>query len=394
MRIVHLADLHLGYRAFQRTDARGVNQREADVAAAFRQAVERTVALRPELVLIAGDVFHTTRPSNASITEAFRQLSSLTARLPGVPVVVIAGVHDSPRASDASHVLALYREVGGVRVVTDRAERVELPELNASVTCVPHDALVAPKRAGVRPAGDPPLEPHAGSRFNVLLLHGRVAGATATERQRAAPVLGGATVDAERIVTAAWDYVALGHLHSAVELAPNMWYAGAIERTSMDLWSEADDARGFLCFDVAARRAEFQRLDTRPVVDLPRLTAREMAVAEIDAALRAAVDAIEGGIDGKLVRQVVHDIPRRAVRELDHRRIREWKARAAHFHLDLRPPREAGIQAAGLQRQTLAEQLGSFLSERWTPTREGVRTERLVELAARYMAGAGEEAEP
>ena len=35
MRIAHLADMHLGFRQFQRLDASGVNQREADVAAAF-----------------------------------------------------------------------------------------------------------------------------------------------------------------------------------------------------------------------------------------------------------------------------------------------------------------------------------------------------------------------
>src|SRR4028119_1988491 len=71
MKIVHLADLHLGFRAYHRVTPRGINVREADVADAFRRAVARTLELRPDLVLVAGDVFHTVRPSNASIAEAF-----------------------------------------------------------------------------------------------------------------------------------------------------------------------------------------------------------------------------------------------------------------------------------------------------------------------------------
>ena len=62
MRLVHLADLHLGFRQYQRLTPAGINQREADVAGTFRRALDRVIALRPDLVLVAGDVFHTVRP--------------------------------------------------------------------------------------------------------------------------------------------------------------------------------------------------------------------------------------------------------------------------------------------------------------------------------------------
>ena len=38
MRIAHLSDVHLGYRAYSRTNEHGVNQREHDVLQAFRRA--------------------------------------------------------------------------------------------------------------------------------------------------------------------------------------------------------------------------------------------------------------------------------------------------------------------------------------------------------------------
>ena len=43
MRLVHLSDLHLGYRQYQRLTPGGVNQREADVATTFRTLVATRV---------------------------------------------------------------------------------------------------------------------------------------------------------------------------------------------------------------------------------------------------------------------------------------------------------------------------------------------------------------
>ena len=44
MRIAHLADLHLGFRQFQRQSPAGNNQREADVARAARHAINAIIA--------------------------------------------------------------------------------------------------------------------------------------------------------------------------------------------------------------------------------------------------------------------------------------------------------------------------------------------------------------
>jgi DNA repair protein SbcD/Mre11 len=385
LRIAHLADLHLGFRAYHRVTAQGLNVREADVAAAFRMAVDRVVELRPDLVLIAGDVFHTVRPTNSAIAEAFRHFASLTVRLPGVPVVVIAGNHDSPRSVDTGHILALFREIPGLEVVTDEAQRVHLDGLDAAVLCLPHNVLVREHL--------PALEPDREVGTNVLMLHGTVGGSAAEERLRYVSEFGGVTVDDTAIGPHRWDYVALGHYHLVTELAPNMWYAGAIERTSTNIWMEAEGPKGFLLFDTATRRADFHPLDTRPVLDLPRVSARGSTVAEVDAALEAAVEGVPGGLEGKIVRLVVTDIPRHVVRELSHKRIRGWKAEAIHFHLDLRPPEVRRVVGYGapMRRQTLREQMEAYLLRQWTPTSDAIRRERLVELGVAYLDEVGEE---
>jgi exonuclease SbcD len=385
LRIAHLADLHLGYRAYHRATPRGVNVREADVADAFRRAVARVVELRPDVVLVAGDVFHTVRPSNTAIADAFRQLCVLTEGLPGVPVVMIAGNHDSPRSSDTGNILSLFREIEGVTVVADECHPVRLASLDATLLCMPHNALAAD-------GGEPvPMDPDPKARHNLLMLHGTVGGAAAEAKIRYVTEFGGAVVEDTAIGAERWDYVALGHYHIVTDLAPNMWYAGALERTSTNLWQEQGD-KGFVLFDTDTGRGEFHAVETRPVLDLPRLSARGKGAAEVDEGIRAALESVAGGIAGKIVRLVVEDAPRHVVRELNHRRIREWKAEALHFHLDARPPevRRRAASGAPLKRQTLAEQVEGFLTSHWTPSRPDIERERLVALGRTYVDRAEE----
>jgi DNA repair exonuclease SbcCD nuclease subunit len=189
-----------------------------------------------------------------------------------------------------------------------------------------------------------------------------------------------------------WDYVALGHYHIATALAPNMWYSGGIERTSTNVWAEAEGAKGFVVYDTERSAAIFHPVRTRPVLDLPRISAVGRSAAEVDEAIEAAVAEIPGGVEGKIVRLVVADIPRHVVRELNHRRIRELKAEALHFHLDPRAPEINRVVGYGapMRRQTLQEQVEGYLTRHWTPSSDAIDPARLVELARGYLAQAGE----
>ncbi|HEX7118005.1 MAG TPA: DNA repair exonuclease [Longimicrobiales bacterium] len=395
MILAHLADLHLGYRAYHRLAPGGINARERDVALAFRAALDRIIELKPELVLVAGDVFHTVRPSNAAIADAFRQFARLRAGLPDAPVVVIAGNHDSPRAVETGSILRLLAEIPGVVVVDQDARAVHLEAIDASILCLPHNALAS---------GEPiALEPDPDAAVNILMLHGTVAGGAADQKLRYVSEYGGVKVEATDIRPDRWDYIALGHYHIATELAPNMWYAGGIERTSTNIWEEAGGEKGFLTYDTDARKATFHPLPSREVIDLPRFSALRAAgggggeapgkylePAEIDAKIRALVDGIPGGIEGKIVRLVITDVPRELFRALDHQRIRDYKAEALHFHLDARRPevqRIVGVAAPG-RRRTLEEEVRSFLRKHWQRSSREIDIDRLVALADRYMAEA------
>jgi DNA repair exonuclease SbcCD nuclease subunit len=384
VRIAHLADLHLGYRAYHRVNSRGVNMREADVAEAFRRVVGRTIELRPDLVLVAGDVFHTVRPSNTAIAEAFRQFSVLCERLPDVPVVMIAGNHDSPRSADTGNILTLFREIPGIHVVCDECRPLKLPQLETTILCVPHNSLAVDHETV--------MEPDPSARHNILMLHGTVTGKTGEPRLKLTTEYGGANIAESDIRAERWDYVALGHHHLAEALAPNMWYAGGIERTSATIWMEEED-KGFVLYDTDAKRGELVPIETREIVDRPWIEAKGLSAEEVDARIQASVETIPGGIRSKMVRLVVTDVPRHLARELNHRRIREWKAEALHFHLDVRPPevRRRAASGAPVKRLTLREQVEAFLKQDYKPRMEEVDRERLVAMGTRYIDGAAEE---
>jgi hypothetical protein len=110
--------------------------------------------------------------------------------------------------------------------------------------------------------------------------------------------------------------------------------------------------KGFIERNLDTAEQTFHAVPTaRPLVDLPPINARGLSPSELDERIRAAVEGAGGaggaGIDDKIVRLIVRDVPRTVLRELDHRAIREYKRRALNFNLDLRPPeRRPGASGA------------------------------------------------
>ena len=113
MRVAHLADIHLGYRAYNRVTRQGINVREADIFNAFRQSLDKVIEIQPDLIVIAGDLFHVVRPSNLCIEHTFKAFAKLRAETKA-PIVMIGGNHDSPRSTDTGCILDLMQNIQGV----------------------------------------------------------------------------------------------------------------------------------------------------------------------------------------------------------------------------------------------------------------------------------------
>jgi exonuclease SbcD len=381
MKIVHISDLHLGLRQYQRQTQLGINQREADVASAFRKAVDAIVEVKPDVVLLGGDIFQAVRPGNTAILHAYAQFSRLVQMLPDAIIVMVEGNHDKPRTQEAGNILRLFRSLG-ITVVDTEPKRITFPDRELSVLAVP--ALVRPR---------PSYKPDPDARYNILLTHDEVEGVIKRYGSMAERAAGDLSI--RELNLEMWDYVALGHYHVYRRIAANAYYSGSIEYSSSNIWGEMDEqiesgvrGKGFIEHDIDTGAHRFHVLPlARRVVDLPSVQAAGLTAAEVSDAICSRVDACEGGIDDKVARLVVWDVPRHILRDLDHRRIREFKRRALHFLLDARRPQPVPLVLSGSgapgRRPSLTETVRAMLESREvTP---GIDRRALVELGLRYL---------
>lgn len=382
MRLIHFSDLHLGFRQYQRLTSSGINQREADVAGTVQRAIAQVIARAPDVIVIGGDIFHSVRPSNPAILHAFRAFSALRDQLPDTPIIMVAGNHDAPRTTETGCILRLFREIG-VHVADAKAELFTFPTRSLAVLAVPD----------VPGIDRPPLTPPEGFEHRVLVMHGEIAGmlpAHAAPADRAAIEIPAADLHADQ-----WSYVALGHYHVYREVATRAYYSGSIDYTSSNPWGELREehdsgvpGKGFIEQDLSTGAHHFHPVaPSRPLLDLEPIDASGMGATELDAALRSRVDSARNGIDDRVVRATVRNVPRHIVRELDHAALREYRKRAMHFHLDTRRPeplvkRRTGDGGPG-RRATLPEILAERLAERTLPP--GIEREPLITLGMRYL---------
>jgi exonuclease SbcD len=380
MKIVHLSDIHLGFRQYQKQTEKGLNQREADVARTLHRVVDKVIELEPNIVLVAGDVFHTVRPSNPAILHAFSQFQRLTQRLPEAQIIMVAGNHDSPRTTETGCILRLFIPLG-IRVFEGAPDRVSLFNGEVSVLAVPDLPI------GARPS----LTPDPTAKYNILLIHGEVEGvlpkyASTLER---VPMM----ITEEELGAHRWDYVALGHYHVYRSVAPNAFYSGSLDYTSSNPWGELVEEResrlegkGIIEHDLAAGTHKFHHVSPdRKWVDLPPISGSGLSAADLDARIRETLEGCDGGIGDKVVRLVVRDVPRHVIRELDHKALRDFRRTALHFHLDTRRPeivRREGQGAPG-RRQSLSETVRDSLRSR-TLTSD-LNRDTLVELGLHYL---------
>jgi DNA repair exonuclease SbcCD nuclease subunit len=282
--------------------------------------------------------------------------------------------------------MKLFEAIDGVAVVAMETRELVFEQLGLRVVCVPHAALA------VGP-GAIPIPPSDGLR-NVLVMHGEIAGVL--NRDTSVIDYGGVTVDPSDLQADRWDYIALGHYHVARAVTSNAWYSGSLDYVSTNPWGELVDEeaegrrgeKGWLWVELGDNlRVHFQPVALeRRVLDLEPIYGDGLGARELDLLISERVAQVPSGVTDDVVRQLVFDVPRPVVRDLDHKRIREIKADALHYHLDIRRPtasRTVGVGAPGKQ-QTLTELVEEYLGRR--PLSDDVDRGELLQLGLKYMA--------
>jgi len=230
MKLLHTSDWHVG------KVLKGQSRTEEHIAV-LAQVVEVARAERPDLVIVAGDMYDTAAPTPEATRLVTRALSAL--RGTGAQVVAIGGNHDNGAALDA---LRPWAEAAGValrgtvresaaehmlegetaggerwrlvalpflsqRFAVRAAEMYELTAAEASQTYADHIGRLL----GVLCKGFGP------DAINLVTAHLTVVGATMGGGEREAHSVMGYAVPAT-VFPGSAHYVALGHLHRAQQV--------------------------------------------------------------------------------------------------------------------------------------------------------------------------------
>ena len=333
LRLAHLADTHLGYRALGRADpATGRNQRAVDIERAFEAAIDDLLARQVDLVVHAGDVFHHTRPSWSALRCFVRQLRRVEAA--GIPCVVIGGNHDTPRLRTTGSVFGLLElALPGIDFVAgyEVGER-RLDALDLTLHAVPHGALTNP---------NPPIVLPEVGRRNVMVTHGLAPGVKLRGSRQHEP---GEETLSGTLLESGFDYVALGHYHLWGDQGHDAWYSGSTERIG---WGDEPVAPGYLIVELgepgAPPRVEHVELPARPMKTLHPIIGEDRDARELADLVLDRLGALE--LPDAIVRVELRQTPRPVRREAEA--ILRREAGDLVWHLQVYSPADV---LAGFER--------------------------------------------
>ncbi|QIN81714.1 hypothetical protein GBA63_02985 [Rubrobacter tropicus] len=329
VKIAHISDTHLGYSRYARLDPESNrNQREVDVQEAYGRAVDAILERDVDVVIHSGDVFDSVRPATHVIIGFLKQTARITARA-GIPYVVAAGNHETPRLRTTTAALE-YANLVNVHSAHgfDLDYWVdEFDGVNVGVTLVPHGAVFG--TGAVMPARD--------ADVNILVTHGLVHGLETRQHE-----MGEADLQ-PGMISAPFDYIALGHYHDFHKHKENAYYSGATERFG---FGEVDSKAGFAVVEFdgnGLESVEHVEIETRPMIDLPKISAKEMDSAELTEEVQKRVSDVD--LDGAIVRLRAYDVRRGVASGVDRELLRDLQRRCLNFSLEIHP--EESPEAAG-----------------------------------------------
>jgi len=241
MKIIHIADTHLGLAAFNRLDPEsGMNLREKQIYDNFLSAVDEIIKAKPDVLVHAGDLFDTVKPKTRAYTTVLEALERLHAA--GVPFIVIAGNHSmvKTRYTTSPFEVLSYHHSRIHAAYRFRYEHVEIG--NTVFHLIPNMLRPEDYRAAYDQVGI------VRDQHNVLVTHGL---ASAIKDKRLATVAEhelDSTILSDR-----FDYIALGHYHRQVQITDNAWYSGSPEYMA---YGEITDTKGGLLIDLDHRSAK------------------------------------------------------------------------------------------------------------------------------------------
>lgn len=270
MRVIHTSDWHLG-RIFH-----GVHLTD-DQAYILNQLMDLIKDAKPDVLLVAGDIFDRSVPPVEAVNLLDETLSKIIIDYK-IPTIMIAGNHDSPDrihfgsrlmgASKLSISGRFSKNLGPV-VIEDKYGPVHFYPLPYAEPAVVRDGM-----------GDEEIHTHDDSmcrimntikgtmdksKRNVLVAHTFAAGCEASESERPLSIGGASVVDSSYFND--FNYAALGHLHRPQRVtSENIRYSGSLMKYS---FSEAAQKKHIPVVDIDEDgTVHIEKIELKPRRDL------------------------------------------------------------------------------------------------------------------------------
>jgi len=342
MKIIHLADSHLGFSSYSRLDEHGRNRIEEMVYSGFEQAIDRIIEIRPDAVVHAGDVFHHVRPKIKPLVVFQKGLLRLMKE--DIPVIIISGNHDAPKSFSSTSPFRLFEDLRGVYIAQRyQYERIEAGDhyFHCIPFCLePQDYLTE-------------FEKIERSGRDVLVMHGLVESLQ-NKKMRSV----GEHELKDSFLKSDFDYIALGHFHGQAQLSRNAWYSGSLEYFN---FGEAQDEKGMLLVDLESGKAESVPVKPRYMIDHPAIDCSGMRSEEITHCLQELCS--EDEIRDRMVRITLKNVSRAAYRSIDQTRLNQLGSSALYFKIRPEFVDEEEHFERPVDRRTLHEEFSGYLTE-------------------------------
>jgi exonuclease SbcD len=342
LKIVHMADSHLGFTSYGRVDNNGINLIEKMVYEGFDQAVDMIISLRPDAVVHAGDVFHHVRPRIRPLYVFKKGLDRL--REAGIPVIAISGNHDAPKSFSSASPFLIYEGMKDLHIAHRyQYERFEVGD--CSFHCIPfcldqQDYLNEFSKID-------------RSGMDVLVMHG-IVESLSHKRLR---TVGEHEIN-DSLLKRDFDYIALGHYHAQTRISENAWYSGSIEYFN---FGEAGDTKGILLVDLEKGTADPISVRQRYMIDYPSVDCSGLSSEEIAEQLLAICG--DGEIDGKIVRINLTNVNKTAYRNISQSRLNRLGAPAVYLKIKVEYAGEQVQPGVRVDSQRMHEEFIKFVSD-------------------------------
>lgn len=250
MKIVHCSDLHLGKRFSGNKDY--VKKRYMDFFNAFATFVDRVEEIKPDVCLIAGDIFdkREINPDILSKTEyLFKRLKNNVKK----EIIAIEGNHDNSRILEDSW-LEYLQEQNILKVFYynrdfDEKNYLKIDDINFYPVGYPGfmiDEALTKLSEKLNP-----------QEKNIVVVHTGISGSTDT----LPGLVSTSILDLFKDKTI---YIAGGHIHSFTTYPkekPYFFVSGSLEFSNIQ--NEKSDKKGFILFDTDTLNYEFIELEHR-----------------------------------------------------------------------------------------------------------------------------------